>query len=163
MPQSHSNPGPTWIGLLLGEFEHPLDADVIRQILGNDARMLLVGPHESPFATVHRMVGSGASSVVAVVRDEGASALAPLLRVASSLASFRRIVVIHDAAEMESLIGLPGIVLLRDCPEIRSYLRDLVQHDTAVPAAASVRRTGTTDSAAPSHYRSVARSPRPNA
>ncbi len=99
--------------------------------------MLLVGPHESPFATVHRMVGSGASSVVAVVRDEGASALAPLLRVASSLASFRRIAVVHDATEANSLLGLPGIVLLRNCPEIREYLRDLVRRDDAASAESS--------------------------
>lgn len=109
----------------------------LREILGAGAPVLLVDPQDSVFATVHRMVATGATGIVALAHERDDARFAPLLRVACSLASFRRVVVQHDDAPLEAVRHVPGLILLRDCEAGRDALHELVARDTAATHDAS--------------------------
>jgi hypothetical protein len=121
----------SWLGLLLGDSAEPIDVRALREILGAGAPVLLVDPQDSVFATVHRMVSTGATGIVALAHERDDARFAPLLRVACSLASFRRVIVLHDDAPLEAVRHVPGLILLRDCEAGRDALREIVARETA--------------------------------
>jgi len=122
-----ANSNRIWAGLLIEAPGHPVDERSLREILGSDAVVLVVRGTDAAIDSVRKIVNSRPSCILTVVESGVLPALAPLLHIASSLSSLRRIVVLHDATvQPDQRMLQRGVLLLRDCPEVRSALRALV-------------------------------------
>ncbi len=127
MNVSVANSNRIWAGLLIEAPGHTVDENNLREILGSDAVVLVVRGTDAAIDSVRKIVNSRSSCILTAVGPGVLPALAPLLAVASSLSSLRRIVVLHDASVQPDPRMLErGVLLLRDCPEVRSVLRALV-------------------------------------
>lgn len=127
MSISVGNLNPKWVGLLIDTPRRETDEGILREVLGNESLLLVVRESDATLESVRRLLQSKASSILTVMGDRHAPVLASLLNIAGSLSSFRKIVVLHDA----SADGLRpfqdrGILMLRDCPEVRDALQTLV-------------------------------------
>lgn len=120
----------TWAGLAVRSEQLHNDERVLRDVLGHDAAIVVVDSDEPPVASVRRLVRSGASAILVVADAYRADCLKPLLQVACSLASFRRIVLLHESqADIASWFQGTAILLLRDDAVVRASIRAIVAHD----------------------------------
>lgn len=124
---SHSALPHAWTGLLLDSMKRPADIAAIRQILGENAQLIVVRETDPPAHTLRCLLQTGATNILASSSNLGAVVLMPLLRTVSSFASLRRVVLLHDM-DVDSLSSVEtgGVLLLRDCPEVRTSLCSLV-------------------------------------
>ena len=134
----HSTLPHTWTGLLLDSMKRPADIAAIRQILGENAQVIVVRESDLPSHTLRCLLQTGATNILASSSNIGAVVLMPLLKAASAFGSIRRVVLLHDM-DVDSIATLEhtGILLLRDCQEVRASLCSLVESESATPAARS--------------------------
>lgn len=122
-----------WAGLALRGDGLQRDLDTLRDVLGEHAPFIMAGPHEPPLAVVRELMLTRASALLMPCSDAHASVLLPLVQVLGSLSSFRRVVLLHTPdCEAERWSLGSALLLLRDGPEVRATLRDLVQRDVGV-------------------------------
>lgn len=112
-----------WAGLIAASGHDERDATTIRELLGENATLLVLQAGDLPFDTIRELISRRIVNVLAVTDSEGLTRLEPVLTKASTLASFRRLVVLHDETceGLNELISR-GVLLLRDCPEVRAAL-----------------------------------------
>lgn len=116
-----------WAGLVIETAARATESVELREILGDDAFVLVLRPDEPALEAIRKIVRSRSSCLLTFMRAGAAPALAPLLTIATSLTSLRRIVVLHDASfDAESVLPTRGILLMRDCEEVRLALAALV-------------------------------------
>lgn len=120
----------TWAGLAVQSEQLHNDERVLRDVLGHDAAIVVVDSDEPSLAGVRRLVRTGASAILVVADAYRAECLKPLLQVACSLASFRRIVLLHESqADIASWLQGTAILLLRDDAVVRACIRAIVAQD----------------------------------
>lgn len=125
-----SNTNHTWSGLLIEAAGQAAEEKTLREILGGDAVVLVMRGTDAAIDTVRGIVRSKSSCILTVMNAGIAPSLVPLLNIASSLASLRRIVVLHDASvEPNEAVLRRGVLMLRDCPEVRSALTALISRE----------------------------------
>lgn len=125
-----SNTNRTWAGLLIEAPGQPTEEKNLREILGGDAVVLVMRGTDAAIDSVRSIVRSKSSCILTVMNAGIAPSLVPLLNIASSLASLRRIVVLHDSSvEPNEAVLRRGVLMLRDCPEVRSALTALIARE----------------------------------
>lgn len=125
-----SNSNRTWAGLLIEAPGQVAEEKNLREILGGDAVVLVMRGTDAAIDSVRSIVRSKSSCLLTVMNAGIAPSLVPLLNIASSLASLRRIVVLHDASvEPNEAVLRRGVLMLRDCPEVRSALTALIARE----------------------------------
>lgn len=131
---SHSDSPHAWTGLLLDSIRRPANTTAIRTIVGPNAPILVVRESDLPAHTLRHLMQTGATNVLASSFRDDAILLTPLLKIICSLASFRRVILLHDMdPDTELSINHGGILLLRDCLETRSSLRSLIASESPKP------------------------------
>lgn len=148
MSISVGNLNRNWVGLLIDTPRHETDEGILREVLGSESVLLVVRENDSTLESVRRLLKSQASSIVTVMGNRQAPTLTSLLNIAGSLSSFRKIVVLHDAS-VEGLRPFQdrGILMLRDCPEVREALQTLVAKESGLlRRVPPVRLVGIADS-----------------
>lgn len=126
----------TWAGLMTGGAHAPADIATLQAILGAEAPMIFMEPGLQAVDVVRQLVSRRVTGVLTIAHQEGLRQLASVLRVCSSLANFRRVVVLRDGTlhDDDALDGMP-VLVLRDCEEVRRTLRQLAQPEpVALPA-----------------------------
>jgi hypothetical protein len=140
MNVSVANSNRTWAGLLIEAPGHTADENNLREILGNDAVVLVVRGTDAAIDSVRKIVGSRSSCILTEAGSGLLPELTPLLNIAASLSSLRRIVVLHDASvEPDQSMLRRGVLMLRDCPEVRSALTALVAKEMGTGLEAGMR------------------------
>jgi len=121
-----------WTGLLLDSPRSPTDEEVLRQVLGEDARVVVINESVTTEGAIRRLMQAGATNILTIANHDQARLFAPILHVARSLASFKRIVLLYESeSDIGVLFGHDGVLYLRDCPQVRGTLKELVARDTA--------------------------------
>lgn len=168
LPTLHTHAA--WAGLALRGDGLQHDLDTLHDVLGNQAPFIVAGPHEPPLAVVRELMLTRASALLMPCSDSHASLLLPLVKVLGSLSSFRRVVLLHTPdCEAERWSLGSALLLLRDGPEVRATLRELVQRDlhrATLPAACNAAASMATERAhsdQPSPYAPPLRLARPGA
>ncbi|MBX3409406.1 MAG: hypothetical protein KF859_05920 [Phycisphaeraceae bacterium] len=109
-----------------------MDERILREVLGDDARLVAVSNSDTTAVAIRRLIEAGATNILAIADHEQARTFAPVLHVARSLASFKRIVLLYDSeSDVGVLFGHDGLLYLRDCPQVRRTLKDLISRDNA--------------------------------
>lgn len=121
-----------WAGLVIDEPGRDGDERDLREILGSNAAVIVVRGSEAVIDSVRRIVQARCSCILTRMNPCDADSRAPLLNVASALSSLRRIVVLHntDSGPTPSILQR-GVLMLRDCPEVRQSLTLLVAREMA--------------------------------
>jgi hypothetical protein len=128
-PQSHHA---IWVGLVMEGPSLEGDARALAGILGDAAGVVVVPEEELPLRTVHRLVQTHATALLAIGHAGQQERLSAILRVAATLASIRRIVLLHDAPAGPAFAAdTPAILVLRDGPGARRALDAIVSRDRA--------------------------------
>ncbi|MFA6045554.1 MAG: hypothetical protein WC718_11260 [Phycisphaerales bacterium] len=137
-----------WAGLIAASSRNDQETRTLQDLLGDDAPILIVEPGELPHDAIRELISRRIVNVVAMTDREGLATVEPILSLASTLASFRRLVVLHDGTVngVDYLLQ-HGVLILRDCDEVRQALLPAIQtcldpraHDSA--AAEALPRLG---------------------
>ncbi|MBX3379145.1 MAG: hypothetical protein KF805_03545 [Phycisphaeraceae bacterium] len=133
MSHRDDNSNQNWAGLLIDSPRRPSEERSLREILGSDSVLLVVRESDTAACSIRSIVQSRSSSILTLLGDARSPKLESLLKIAGTLSSLRRIVVLHSVpAEDCAEFSRRGILVLRDCPEIRDALRELVARESGV-------------------------------
>lgn len=145
---AHSSPLPRhalWVGLTMEGASLAEDTCTLASVLGPAANVVVVPAHEPTLRTVHRLMQTHATALLAIGHADQGDRLASVLRVATTLASIRRIVLLHDTPADTGLpVDTSAILVLRDGPEARCALDAIVARDRATTDL-PVRRPAASD------------------
>lgn len=124
-----------WAGLVIDDSGRASDERDLREILGTDAALIVIRGTEAMIDSIRRIVQARCSCILARMNPGDVDSRAPLLNVASALSSLRRIVVLHDAeSRLAPSVLQRGVLMLRDCAEVREALTLLIARESAANA-----------------------------
>ena len=117
-----------WAGLIAASSHNEDDTRTLQELLGNEAPILIVQPGDLPQDAVRVLISRKFVNVIAITDSAGLAAVTPILSLASTMASFRRLLVLHDGSSegLDQLVR-GGVLILRDCEEVRAALRPSLQ------------------------------------
>ncbi|MBL9140389.1 MAG: hypothetical protein JNK53_00860 [Phycisphaerae bacterium] len=118
-----------WAGLALDGPRVVADTVRIREVLGNDAVIVIANDGQSPVSVIRQLVKTGARALLVLADANQTAVLSPILKAACSLATFRHIVLLHDGSEPHpGWIGSSAILMLRDEPGMSETIEAITAH-----------------------------------
>lgn len=121
----------TWTGVLVDSARRLSDEARLREVLGNEPVVVVLRDSEPPLQSIRAILRARSASILALMSEHGSGTLDAFLKLAGTLASLRRIVVLHgDTTLGVGVFRKGGVLLVRDCPQTREALRVLVQNES---------------------------------
>ncbi|MBI1190528.1 MAG: hypothetical protein GC200_07610 [Tepidisphaera sp.] len=117
----------TWAGLIATSGHNEQDTRTLQSLLGVQSPILLLEAGEVPQTVIRQLISHRIANVLAITDAAGLERLGPVMSQAAAMASFRRLVVLHDSTtdNLDDLIS-QGVLLLRDCPEVRAAIASII-------------------------------------